>query len=94
MEGENKLFASLGGAPVLGRTVEALAQSELISEIVVAAREEDLLAVADICRAYVTGSRSRWSGAAKAAWTLSWRPWRSAMSGRISSPSTTGRGLW
>ena len=55
MGGENKLFASLGGAPVLGRTVEALSRSELISEIVVAAREEDLLAVADICRAYVTG---------------------------------------
>ena len=46
MEGENKLFASLGGAPVLGRTVEALSQSELISEIVVEAREDELLAVA------------------------------------------------
>ena len=55
MGGENKLFASLGGAPVLGRTVEALARSQRISEIVVAAREEDLLAVADICRAYVVG---------------------------------------
>ena len=44
MGGENKLFASLGGAPVLGRTVEALARSQRISEIVVAAREEDLLA--------------------------------------------------
>ena len=50
MGGENKLFASLGGAPVLGRTVEALARSQRISEIVVAAREEDLLAVADIVR--------------------------------------------
>ena len=55
MEGENKLLASLGGGPVLGRTVAALAQSELIGEIVVAAREEELLTVADICRAYVTG---------------------------------------
>ena len=55
MEGENKLFASIGGAPVLGRTVMALAQSDLISEIVVAASQEDLLTVADICRAYVTG---------------------------------------
>ena len=53
MGGENKLFASLAGAPVLGRTVEALARSALISEIVVAAREEELLTVADICRAYV-----------------------------------------
>lgn len=55
MEGESKLFASLGGGPVLGRTVSALSQSEQISEIVVAAREEELLAVADICRAYVEG---------------------------------------
>lgn len=55
MGGENKLFASLGGAPVLGRTVEVLAQSTLISEIVVAAREEDLLSVADVCRTYVSG---------------------------------------
>ncbi len=55
MEGENKLFAQIGGAPVLGRTVAALAQSDQISEIVVAAREEELLTVADICRAYVEG---------------------------------------
>ena len=55
MGGENKLLATIGGAPVLGRTVEALSQSDRISEIVVAVREEDLLAVADICRAYVAG---------------------------------------
>ena len=55
MEGENKLFASLGGAPVLGRTMEALSQSELISEIVVAVQPDELLRVADICRTYVTG---------------------------------------
>lgn len=54
MGGENKLFASVGGAPVLGRTLMALAQSDLISEIVVAAAQDDLLTVADICRAYVT----------------------------------------
>ena len=54
MGGEDKLFASLGGIPVLGRTVEALSQSELISEIVVAVREDELLTAADICRCYVS----------------------------------------
>ena len=55
MEGEEKMFSSLGGVPVLGRTVAVLAQSSLISELVVAAREDELLTVADICRAAVTG---------------------------------------
>ena len=55
MGGGNKLLAPLGGIPVLGRTVSVLAQSDRISEIVVATREEDLLAVADICRAHVSG---------------------------------------
>ena len=52
MGGENKLFATIGGVPVLARTLLALSQSEQIGEIVVAAREEDLLTVADLCRAY------------------------------------------
>ena len=82
MEGENKLLASLGGGPVLGRTVAALAQSELIGEIVVAAREEELLTVADICRAYVTGKPSKWSGAERRAWTRCWPAWLSVTSGR------------
>ena len=55
MGGENKLFATIGGVPVLARTLLALAQSDRIHEIVVATREEDLLAVADICRAYGVG---------------------------------------
>ena len=55
MEGRDKLLADLGGAPVLGRTVEALSQSNLVTEIVVAVREDELLAAADICRVYASG---------------------------------------
>ena len=52
MGGENKLFASVGGMPVLARSVLALAGSPLVDEIVTAVREEDLLAAADLCKAY------------------------------------------
>jgi len=52
MGGENKLLLSLGGAPVIARTVQALEQSEYIAEIILAVREEDLLMMAEICKAY------------------------------------------
>lgn len=52
MGGENKLFASVGGMPVLARSVLALAGSPLVDEIVIAVREEDLLAAVDLCKAY------------------------------------------
>ena len=52
MGGENKLFVSVGGIPVLARSVLALAGSPLVDEIVIAVREEDLLAAADLCKAY------------------------------------------
>lgn len=52
MGGENKLLASIGGAPVIGRTIQALESSPYISEIILAVREEDLLLMADICKAY------------------------------------------
>lgn len=49
MGGENKLFADLAGVPVLMRTLRAIDQTELVDEIVVAAQEELLLEVADLC---------------------------------------------
>ena len=52
MGGENKLLMSVGGVPVIARTLLALAGSERISEIVVAVREEELLTIAEICKAY------------------------------------------
>lgn len=55
MQGENKLFASVGGVPVLARTVQALALSPLVDEIVIAVREEDLLTAADLCKSCQIG---------------------------------------
>ena len=52
MEGENKLFMPLEGVPVLARTLLALDAAQLVDEIVVAARAEDLLHVGDLCKLY------------------------------------------
>ena len=52
MEGENKLLLPLDGIPVLARTLMALNGAELVDEIVVAVREEDLLPTGDLCRIY------------------------------------------
>lgn len=52
MGGENKLFMMLDGIPVLARTLLALDSAALVDEIVVASRESDLLAIADLCRDY------------------------------------------
>ena len=49
MGGENKLFMNLAGAPVLMRTLCAIDQAELVDEMVIAAQEELLLEVADLC---------------------------------------------
>lgn len=49
MNGENKLLMDLDGIPVLMRTLRALDQSTLANEIIVAAREDLLLEVADLC---------------------------------------------
>lgn len=50
MEGVDKLFAQLGGKPVLLRTLEALEACPLIDEIVVVTREEHIPAVGELCR--------------------------------------------
>lgn len=52
MGGENKLLAPVEGIPVLMRALLALENARLVDEIVVATREEDLLPVADLCKAY------------------------------------------
>lgn len=52
MGGVNKLLQPLDGVPVLARTLTALQQAESIHEIVVAAREEDLVEISRLCRTY------------------------------------------
>lgn len=52
MQGENKLLLPLGGKPVLAHTLLALERAESVSEIIIAAREEDLVRFADLCKTY------------------------------------------
>ena len=52
MGGGNKLLLPLDGAPVLAHTLRAVERAESVDEIVIAAREEDLLAYAELCKAY------------------------------------------
>ena len=50
--GENKLLQPLDGMPVLAHTLRAVDAAAHVDEIVIAAREEDLLPYADLCRTY------------------------------------------
>lgn len=52
MEGENKLLLSLGGKPVLAHTLQAIDAAPSIREIVIAAREEDMVRFAELCKAW------------------------------------------
>ena len=52
MGGVNKLLLPLDGVPVLIRTLEALQTAEGVDEIIVAAREEDLVEISQLCRTY------------------------------------------
>lgn len=52
MGGVNKLLQPLEGVPVVVRTLTALQLAEGIDEIVVAAREEDILEISQLCRTY------------------------------------------
>lgn len=49
MNGDNKLFMEIAGAPVLMRTLCAIDQTELVDEIIVATRADLLEQVADLC---------------------------------------------
>ncbi|WP_249298794.1 2-C-methyl-D-erythritol 4-phosphate cytidylyltransferase [Feifania hominis] len=46
--GEGKLMIELAGRPILFHTLEAFERARLVDEVVVAAREQDLLAVSDL----------------------------------------------
>lgn len=52
MGGENKLLLPLCGKPVIVHTLLAIDRSELVDEIIIATREEDLLTYADLCKTY------------------------------------------
>lgn len=52
MGGVNKLLEDLDGMPVLVRTLTALQQSELVDEIIIATREEEIVEISDLCHTY------------------------------------------
>ena len=52
MGGVNKLLQPLEGVPVLVRTLAALQVAGSVDEIIVAAREEDILEMSQLCRTY------------------------------------------
>lgn len=52
MGGVNKLLQPLDGVPVLARTLAAFQVAGSVDEVVIAAREEDILEVSQLCRTY------------------------------------------
>lgn len=52
MDGENKLLLPLGGKPVLAHTLQAIDAARSVNEIIIAAREEDLVRFAELCKAW------------------------------------------
>lgn len=50
--GENKLLVTLGDRPVLAHTLCAVDSAASVDEIVIAAREEELLTYAELCKTY------------------------------------------
>lgn len=52
MGGENKMLMPLDGIPVLIRTLLALDGAQLVDEIVIAAREEDIPTIGELCKTY------------------------------------------
>ena len=52
MGGINKLMEPLDGVPVLVRTLTALERAQRVDAIIVAAREEDLVPISQLCHTY------------------------------------------
>ena len=52
MGGEHMLLLPLDGMPVLAHTLRAVDTAQSVDEIVIAAREEDLLTYAELCKTY------------------------------------------
>lgn len=52
MGGGNKLLMPLDGIPVLARTLLAIDRASCVDEILIAARESDILTVSDLCKTF------------------------------------------
>ncbi len=65
MGGIDKVMAALGGEPMIARTVRAFQECDAVSEIVIVTREDLILPITDLCKAFtkvktvVAGGKSR-----------------------------------
>ena len=65
MGGIDKVMATLGGEPMIQRTVRAFQECDAVSEIVIVTREDLILPITDICKTFpkvaavVAGGKSR-----------------------------------
>jgi len=59
MQGEDKLFVEIGGAPALAHTLIAMQSNRLINEIIVVARDFDFERIGEICKRYSIGKVSK-----------------------------------
>ena len=65
MGGIDKVMAALGGEPMIARTVRAFQECDAVSEIVIVTREDLILPITDLCKAFtkvktvVVGGKSR-----------------------------------
>ena len=65
MGGIDKVMATLGGEPMIQRTVRAFQECDAVSEIVIVTREDLILKITDLCKDYpkvtavVAGGKSR-----------------------------------
>lgn len=52
MKGVNKMLQPLDGIPILVRTLQVLQSSRCVDEIVIAAKEADIVEISSLCRTY------------------------------------------
>ena len=81
MGGVDKLLQPLDGVPVLARTLTALQLAAGVDEIVIAAREEDILEFSQLCRTYGISKCSKVVRGGESCWRR-WRPRRRRSSWR------------
>ncbi|MCQ2454723.1 MAG: 2-C-methyl-D-erythritol 4-phosphate cytidylyltransferase [Clostridia bacterium] len=52
MEGAKKQFLSIGGTPIIAKTLQKFEESKVISRIILVAKSEDILTMQNICEEY------------------------------------------
>ena len=52
MNGQNKQFLSVGGVPVIAKTLQKFEKSDFVSRIILVTKQEDIVAMQNICIEY------------------------------------------